>query len=370
MTQGASGFWSYVHRDNEQTGGKMNRLAAGIAAEFSLLTGHDLQLFLDRDSIEWGDIWRERIESALQETTFFIPVITPRYFTSAECRRELMKFAAHARSIGATELLLPILYVDVADLTEGSPDEAKALIAGTQYVDWRDLRLADEDSEPYSRAVNALAVRLADIASAYEAQPSTMPSSGGVESADGDGEPGLIDLIADLEPRLPIWSETIDGFAPLIEAVGEVAERHSARFGSEGQDSFARRILIAREFAAELMGPAEAILSQGERYAGELLDIDPGVRAMIALAGEQEDAEDRAAAIEMCESIRTMVNAGQEGVAALTELIDSMRAPARLLKDIRPPLNKIESGLRNVIDGQTVLDEWARLIDELPDWDT
>jgi hypothetical protein len=140
-----------------------------------LITGQDLELFLDREDLQWGHQWRLRINDALQETTFFIPVVTPRYFLSQECRNELLKFAGYARSLGAEELLLPILYVDVDDLKEDSSDDAKALIAGTQYADWRDLRLFGESSEEYVRAVNKLARRLADISKSYSARPTVIP---------------------------------------------------------------------------------------------------------------------------------------------------------------------------------------------------
>jgi hypothetical protein len=51
-------------------------LAEAIENEFAVITGDDLQLFLDRNSLEWGDLWRERISEALGEAPFFIAVVT------------------------------------------------------------------------------------------------------------------------------------------------------------------------------------------------------------------------------------------------------------------------------------------------------
>src|SRR5437773_5014615 len=109
-------FWSYSHRDNALDGGRVLRLAQQVQAEYELLTGADLSLFVDHAAIEWGQHWRERIDEALATTTFFIPVITPRFFASDECRRELITFAGHAKSLGVEALLLPILYVSVPGL--------------------------------------------------------------------------------------------------------------------------------------------------------------------------------------------------------------------------------------------------------------
>ncbi len=85
-TDAVAGFWSYAHDDDKLDNGAILKLAHLIAEEFALLSGEPLNLFIDQDSIAWGDAWRERINSALAQTTFFIPVITPRYFLQPECR--------------------------------------------------------------------------------------------------------------------------------------------------------------------------------------------------------------------------------------------------------------------------------------------
>jgi hypothetical protein len=90
--EGAAGFWSYVHRDDEAAGRRITRLATLLREAYGLATGADLELFVDRESLAWGDAWRERIDVAIAGTTFFIPILTPRYFESSECRHELLKF--------------------------------------------------------------------------------------------------------------------------------------------------------------------------------------------------------------------------------------------------------------------------------------
>jgi hypothetical protein len=162
--EAAAGFWSYARADNQLDGGAILELASLIGEEYNLLTGEPLELFVDRDNITWQQEWRERIGSSLTEITFFIPIITPRYFRTPECRRELLEFAARAMSLGVRELLLPILYVETQDLSPESGDEAVTLVANAQYVDWRAVRLWAPDSRDYRVAVNSLAQRLLDIA--------------------------------------------------------------------------------------------------------------------------------------------------------------------------------------------------------------
>jgi hypothetical protein len=48
-------FWSYTHVDNAADGSRILRLAERIKDEFALLTGEDLELFVDHESLKWGD---------------------------------------------------------------------------------------------------------------------------------------------------------------------------------------------------------------------------------------------------------------------------------------------------------------------------
>ena len=113
ISTGAAGFWSYAHTDNKSALGEILRLADQIKSEYDLLTGREFELFVDQDDIVWGQEWRDRINSGLLKATFFIPVITPRYFQRPECRNELQQFTSQATSLGLQEFLLPILFSEV-----------------------------------------------------------------------------------------------------------------------------------------------------------------------------------------------------------------------------------------------------------------
>jgi hypothetical protein len=110
--------------------------------------------------------WRRRSDSALGLAAFFIPVITPALFQSDECRAELVRFAGAAESLGVREPILPNVYIDLSALAseEGERDEGMQLVAAMQWVDWRELRLMEENSADYRQAINRLALRLSDVA--------------------------------------------------------------------------------------------------------------------------------------------------------------------------------------------------------------
>lgn len=155
------GFFSYAHRDdiNDQ----LSNLRDDLCEEYSLLTTDDLNLFIDRDGIEWGTRWREQLSSSIDEASFFIPILTPRYFASPSCRAELSQYLEKIETFdhpAAKYLILPILYVDIQADYLSLDAELEAKVLCYQYEDWTKLRFVPRYSEQYSKAINKMAKRL------------------------------------------------------------------------------------------------------------------------------------------------------------------------------------------------------------------
>lgn len=215
---GPAGFWSYTHRDDELDEGRIRRLAVAIAHAFEITVGDELHVFVDNSSISWGEQWRARLDSALTSTTFLIPIVTPKFLRSQECRREIITFSSHAASLGLDDLILPIHYVNVPQLTEeNSSDEVVQLISRRQWVDWRQLRLKDESSPEYRQAVNQLALRLKGILEAPPAGGPIAIASGNTEA----DQPGFLDSLAEMEVALPEWAETVQEFGKVLNSLNE-----------------------------------------------------------------------------------------------------------------------------------------------------
>lgn len=47
------GFFSYAHRDNKWDA--LEKFKIDICDEYAVLTGDELELFFDKNSISWGD---------------------------------------------------------------------------------------------------------------------------------------------------------------------------------------------------------------------------------------------------------------------------------------------------------------------------
>ncbi|WP_326759757.1 toll/interleukin-1 receptor domain-containing protein [Streptomyces phaeochromogenes] len=364
---GPAGFWSYTHRDDEIDEGRIKRLAKKIANEFEGITAEELHVFLDKNDIKWGDEWRNRIDTALTGSTFFMPIVTPRFFKSEECRREILTFAGHAKSLGLEELLLPILYFDVPKLREPNPsDEVVALVAQRQYENWTDLRLMDEESPEYRQAVHRLANRLVEILErAAEVESPPIHSLDGIEA---DEEPGMLELMADTESALPRWAEVMQEFVETITEIGESVK--SANEEMERSDArgsgFAGRLRITQDLAKEITAPVDRMGDLGNQYSAELVKIDPGVLRAIRLVelegitpGQEEKTN------EFFDTIKNTAYQMRIMVGGAREFADSLEGASGLSKSMRPLVRKMRGALQQIVDGQAVLDEWERRIEEV-----
>ena len=368
MAESAAGFWSYVRDDDEGDGNRITQLANDLRAVYGLKTGSGLELFVDRDSIAWGDAWEERINQAIAGTTFFIPIITPRYFQSQPCRRELLKFIGEARRLGLEKLLLPVYYVSVPELEREPGDEVMVLVAERQWEDLREIRLVDQESSAYRAVVDRLAGRVAEIAAEVTRRPREgghrRPSAEEPDQSEREGEeqehPGVVELLAEGEEALPRLVETMEALGDEIDNLGELSQQAEAEIhASDARGAgFAGRLAVAERFARRLKEPAEKIRELGRSYAADLVRIDP---AMLAMLDELErDPTQVSEAAEFLKGIHGLQSEAGPATDSLEELTHTLAEGARLSRSLRAPLGEIRAGLQGVLDGRTVIEEWDR----------
>lgn len=289
---GAAGFWSYAHDDNRATHGAVLELASAIKAEYDVLTGGDLNLFIDRDTLLWGDAWKERIDSKLTQTTFFIAIITPRYFMRPECRREFLAFLAQAESLGVREYLLPVLFASTPDLTVDSPDEMKSIVARTNFVDWRQLRLLDNSSSEYRREVHSLANRLVEIDEIVSTRSTEAARSGQLELPSDVDAHDLATLIDEIHSRLPGWHDAVVAAKTKLAQVDATYEAFLQRqHRLKKQRATASAHVSAIVLLGRELGPlAKEYLSLAQTYSKRSIELDPLITSMLhLLQGHPED---------------------------------------------------------------------------------
>ena len=336
-----------------------------------MLTGDEIELFLDRDAIEWGERWRQSVDSSLSGVAFFIAVLTPRYFRSAECRRELQFFARKARDLGVRELVLPLLYVDFPLLHEDdSADDLISLVRDFQWENWTELRFADRSSGEYRRAVASLAARLVRANEAAEAAPAPAPTSAPGGEPEDDDSPGLMDVIGAGEEAFPSATAVMERIAQTAAEIGEIMTEGTEaiqRADNQGK-GMAGRLIVARDMSKKLADPAARNLSDGNALASHLHDIDGAVRTLIdrAPVTVDEGPEARQIVCEFFENIRELSVISKETLGNLSGMIDAITPIENMSRDLRAPLRLLRQGLTVMVEAIEVTEEWVQLIDASP----
>src|SRR5262245_31185370 len=111
------GFFSYSREDDEAFKGTLSALRDGIHRELSAQLGRskrNFRLWQDQTAIAPGKQWESEIKAAVDQSVFFIPIITPRAVNSKYCKFEFEAFLARENAMGRNDLVFPILYISVA----------------------------------------------------------------------------------------------------------------------------------------------------------------------------------------------------------------------------------------------------------------
>ena len=158
-----TGFWSYASRDDAASEGRLSQLRRLLANQ---LQGHvgraAVHIFQDVAAIPPGTEWERQIDQALQQSSFFIPIITPSFLHSEWCAREVIRFREIMQRSGRLDLILPIHYLDVDGFDSVRREECfdpavLTYLRSLQWVNFRPLRLRDPGNEEVQRALEEIA---------------------------------------------------------------------------------------------------------------------------------------------------------------------------------------------------------------------
>ncbi|HEX2130848.1 MAG TPA: toll/interleukin-1 receptor domain-containing protein [Actinophytocola sp.] len=349
------GFLSYVHSDNRVERNRIAELADDVADQYRLLTTEEFRLFRDKDHLEWGEDWRERIDEELARATFFIPVITPSYFGRPECRRELDLFAHRAVERGVDALVMPVIWVDFPALRATPPgDELIELVRRFAWQDWTELRFAERSSAEYRRAVAELATRLVAASEAAERVP----------LGSGDA-PAYRDVLARVEDTLPAWLRTID----LVHAnLSEVGTLMQERAGARPPSSFVDRVGLAEVLAVALDRPVTDLGRLSNEFLTHVHEVDQGVRVVVDRA-HRDAAGDRELAGRVARFARDLRTVVEEEVRDLADAEDVIAVVAEIeqgTRTLRPMARSLRRSITLLADGRDLMTTWPTVLDDLP----
>jgi hypothetical protein len=138
-------FMSYTRKDNIQSYGKLEKIRGYLQGTFSVMAGEEISVFMDLVDLETGQKWEKTIKNSLDQAMVMIPIITPSYFNSDICRRELEWFLDREDQLNRHDLIFPFYYVDcplLENKTKRDQDKLARMIAERQWGDLRSARLS------------------------------------------------------------------------------------------------------------------------------------------------------------------------------------------------------------------------------------
>jgi len=374
MAGGAAAFWSYVQKDNDGDHGRILALSEDLRDRYRIQTGEELELFVDREDIGWGEAWERRINTAIAGTTFFIPVLTPSYFKSQACREEILTFALTAERLGLGELILSVYWVDVPELDDDpkrSDDEVIRTVAKYNWEDLRDASLEDRDSALYRKAVAKLAAELAKQAAMAQAVDDVPqdepPTSEDIESPEVDeGEAGILEQLVQGEDAQERAIALLKEVGEKMQAINEKVEGTGAEIqAATARGQGVRAVLtLTNRLAHELTQPSAELSVVGREYRQVLGDIGPAVQLRLdtieehGIGGQDE---------EWFRELRELLAVSLEMEEVLKELLEGVETASQFSRSLKAPLEDVRHGVLGVIDGNVLIKDWARRADQLSD---
>ena len=109
-------YLSYAYPDNAD--GFVNRLRDRLAQELQVQTGEPVDVVWNLDRMRPGSQWSKEAETLVERATFLVPVVSPSYFKSDECRKDFEVFVEREQRTNRP-LILPVYFVTTAEFENG-----------------------------------------------------------------------------------------------------------------------------------------------------------------------------------------------------------------------------------------------------------
>lgn len=348
-------FFSYHRRDNNDYLGVVDRLKSELEGRFEASTGRELEIFVDRDSIGWGEDWRTKIRESVLGATVFIPIITMRYFSSDACMEELTTFYENARQLGVTDLLLPIVLAGSRNITSDHPSDEVRLIERLNYraieTEWALGYESPQWIGMVNRMIDDLASALVRAEDALSIREQTVTDEPEEET---QAEADLTSLTEGIQDATTLMQEA---FAAMT-ALGTVIEGSTATANNAHNNAQRSAALVT---ASHQIGTAAKDFSQkASAFQQKVSETDASVRAVIAelRSIDMDQARQQLAALER--PLRQMPDISRH-LASIDEAVGGLRVASLTNVSMRKALQPAISAMQSMRIGLTTAQSWSTL---------
>ncbi|MFJ9735808.1 TIR domain-containing protein [Streptomyces sp. NPDC101171] len=356
-------FVSYAHADNNLFDDAVASFVRDLQGFYAAKTGNELSVFFDRESIGWGEEWREAIDTELRNASIFMPIITMQYFNRPACRDELNAFHGSAGRLNARYLILPVVISGAKSISADHPIPEVATIESLQHRNLEDVFIAGPGTGEWRRAISDLTDELISIISKAEAaMTETAASEAQVPEMSGfDEDDDFLETVAEIEALTPQMESELTQALTDLQVWSEVATESMEGFGpgKSTQQLRAASMLMADR----IREPSKQLQKSGIRLAASAEVADAAMSALVRQISQVQAPE----AKEMAQKIVVSTKSGSSELRTVTQqmseflnmltLIELMSAPLR--KAIKPA----RIGITKIQDAVRVVDRWGSLPD-------
>jgi TIR domain len=355
-------FCSYVHRDNQSLAASIECIVEDLRAFHEAETGRTLEIFFDRTDIGWGQDLRGAISDSVENATFFVPMITARYFQSAACRDELLSFYGKCRTLGVTELILPIVLAGSSQIRDDSDDEVIRIVATVRYMDWSEIWQSGRGSAAWNIGITHLVRRLVELQGRVEghlAQATLRPMSDNPEEhssvVSGYPQSQTTDIL-DEDGRRVIRDINI-----VVNQLKELLTDLKGEFDKiEIADQYSMRSALDRvgvKYAArghDLVQGARSVLE-------ELVEYDAQIRTIIRAYRQLANQDYGVLVSTQVSRLRDSALSLGASIRAVDAASDVLRKYGDISVSLRVALTPTRAGLQTIRDIANILDGWVSI---------
>lgn len=355
------GFFSYAHRDSKWDA--LEKLKIDIFDEYAVLTGDELELFFDKNSISWGDNWRDSIESGIDSASFFIPIITPQYFLSESCQKELLQYMAKVKELQEPGLILPIMYIQPTDAVKKSAGKLLEDVYSYQWIDCAQLRFVERGSHEYRLRVNQVAAQLMEVNSRLIQRMEDAADAPLADEEESGREEFYLESLDELNDLMPQFNQMVIEQAGRLERISDVmnwgtGQLEKAKARGEGVKG---AITISVQVAQKLEPLSVEFENNAMECVSQVEAIDRKIRPVIKRAKQCE--EDDPASKEMIVALGKMVESTRMAKGNTDAFIRVIRENANLSRALYEPSKRIEHGAVLYAGSCATVIGWENLLD-------
>jgi len=358
-------FLSYAHADDKNFS-FVQPIKEGIQAFVKAKSGRDVNLFIDKESIGWGENWRERISEELQSALVFMPLLSASYLESEHCRDEFLTFYSQSSVLGVTNLVLPILLFQSSLFEPGTDDEIAKIAESLQYRLIEEPILDGYDSPAWRRTARDLAQALlsaVDKAEDLLNSPDSSKESGDYSTIEvdnssfpGEGDSaGLIELLVNLESLISNMNDIANDLSPKIEswsaAPQSVKEPH-------GDVSTKKRQLWLIQIAQAFKQPSLDILSDGEALLRDVNEFGNILSEIRRIAHQVEDDELQTSITSNLNQLIAAFGDLSPAMDSMDLLLSRMKSLELLSVPLRKALQPARQGITAIRDSIKLVNSW------------